>query len=115
MKAFTIKKKHIFKTSYIGIIVFIAVICVFLSAINYTADAATTRNEQALRNAISKDIVHCYAQNGYYPPSLDYIQKKYGLKYNTDEFFIDYQPTGSNMYPSVTIIRKEVPKYAYLH
>ena len=64
------------------------------------------RQEQALRNAMERDVMHCYALEGFYPPSLEYIEDHYGLSYDTSVYIIDYQPIGNNIYPNYTIIRK---------
>ncbi len=66
------------------------------------------RQEQALRSAMERDIVHCYALEGFYPPSLDYIVEHYGLSYDEDIFLVDYQPIGDNIYPDYTIMLKGV-------
>lgn len=64
------------------------------------------RQEESLRSAMERDIIHCYALEGFYPPSLDYIKEHYGLTYNSSTFIVDYQPVGNNIYPNYTIIRK---------
>ena len=43
---------------------------------------------------------------GTYPQSLDYLKEYYGLMYDEDLFFVDYQVMGSNILPDVTIIEK---------
>ena len=48
--------------------------------------------------------MQCYAIEGRYPPSLEYMEEHYGLVYDKDIFFVDYQPIGSNLYPDVTVI-----------
>lgn len=106
MSQFTIKKRRKLNNSYTGVLVFIAIVVLFFLAIGYTSDTALTRQEEALNNALERGIVHCYAQNGYYPPSLDYIKEEYGLQYDEEHFFVDYQPTASNMHPSYIVKRK---------
>ena len=59
-----------------------------------------------LETALQRSVIQCYAVEGTYPPSLDYIKTHYGLTYDKDLFFVDYQPVGSNMRPEVTIILK---------
>ncbi|HOO28469.1 MAG TPA: hypothetical protein PLU43_08385, partial [Lachnospiraceae bacterium] len=62
--------------------------------------------KEILTNAVNRDIVHCYAVEGMYPPSLHYIEKNYGLTYDHDRFIIDYEAIGSNIMPSVMIIER---------
>ena len=75
-----------------------------LSSIDETT---VSRQKDSLETALNRDIIHCYAVEGFYPPSLSYIEEHYGLTYNKDLFFVDYQPIGSNMRPDVTILVKE--------
>lgn len=70
------------------------------------SDSTLDRQQESLQMAIDRDIVHCYAVEGYYPPSLQYLIEHYGLTYNEDNFYVDYRPIGSNIRPNVTIIRK---------
>ena len=62
--------------------------------------------KRALESAILRDVVHCYAIEGAYPESLDYIKDNYGLTYNEELFFVDYTPIASNIMPDITIIEK---------
>ena len=36
---------------------------------------------------------------------LEYLESHYGLTYDHDLFFVDYQAIGSNIMPDVTIVR----------
>lgn len=62
---------------------------------------------QSLQNAVERSISQCYALEGRYPQSLDKLIEDYGLVYNENKFFIDYQPLGENIRPDVTIIEVE--------
>lgn len=59
-----------------------------------------------LKSAITRDITRCYALEGSYPESLDYLKKHYGLTYDASKYLVDYQPLGANIMPDVTVIRK---------
>ena len=50
--------------------------------------------------------MHCYALEGFYPPSLEYMEEHYGLTYDKSAYIVDYQPVGNNIYPNYTIIKK---------
>ena len=78
----------------------------FWVMIHSLARSTVDRSRDSLQNAIDRDIIHCYAVEGFYPPSLSYMEEHYGLTYDKDLFFVDYQPVGSNMRPEVTIILK---------
>ena len=69
----------------------------------------TTSEEQAksLEEAIRRSIIQCYAVEGTYPPSLDYLKQHYGIFYDSNLFYVDYTPIGSNIMPDITIIPLE--------
>ena len=60
-----------------------------------------------LENALDRSITQCYALEGSYPPSLSYLVENYGLTYNSEQYFIDYQYIGSNLRPDTMIIERD--------
>lgn len=90
---------------FLPLIMGIIVIGVFLLGVNYVSTSSLDGQQESLEKAISRDVAQCYAVEGSYPPNLDYLVEHYGLTYNEDLFYVDYQSIGSNMYPDVTIIR----------
>ncbi len=88
----------------INSIIMIIMLLLFVGGINYTGYRTIARQQESLENAINRDIAQCYALEGAYPPSLDYIKEHYGLTYDETTFFVDYQPIAANLYPDVTII-----------
>ena len=83
---------------------FVIVIAVFLMGISFIASTSSKDQTQILTDAVNKDIIHCYAVEGYYPPSLKYIENHYGLTYDKSRYIVDYVPIGDNIMPSVTIV-----------
>ncbi|MBQ6319400.1 MAG: hypothetical protein IJI23_06420 [Lachnospiraceae bacterium] len=83
---------------------FVIIIAVFLMGISFIASTSSKDQKQVLTDAVNKDIIHCYAVEGYYPPSLAYIEDHYGLTYDKSRYLVDYVPIGDNIMPSVTIV-----------
>lgn len=83
---------------------FVIVIAVFLFGISFIASTSSKDQKDVLTDALNKDVIHCYAVEGYYPPSLAYIEDHYGLTYDKSRYLIDYVPVGDNIMPSVTIV-----------
>ena len=79
----------------------------FLYGISSISGSTISRQQESLETALNRDIIHCYAVEGFYPPSLSYIEEHYGLIYDKDLFFVDYQPVGSNLHPNITILLKQ--------
>ena len=107
MSTFTIHTKRKLNSTHLNIILFAIILLVFMFAIRFTAGNTMERQEEALNRAMERDIVQCYAENGYYPPSLDYIKEHYGLLYDEKSFFVDYTPIGGNMYPGYKVVRRD--------
>lgn len=83
------------------------ILLIFWLSLSSIDETTVSRQRESLETALNRDIIHCYAVEGYYPPSLAYIEEHYGLTYNKDLFFVDYQPIGSNIRPDVTILVRE--------
>ena len=86
--------------------IFLVILLLFLSGIN-TFSASTYRHQkESLERALNRSIMYCYATEGVYPESLEELKTHYGLTYDENLFFVDYQTVGANIYPDVTIIEK---------
>ena len=72
-----------------------------VSSISAQAEASQIEN---LKNALERSAVHCYAVEGAYPESLDYIKEHYGVSWDPGKYIVDYAIFGSNMMPVITII-----------
>lgn len=79
-------------------------ILIFVLLLSSIGSTTVSRQKESLETALSRDIIHCYAVEGFYPPSLSYMEEHYGLIYDKSLFFVDYQPIGSNIRPDVTIV-----------
>ena len=97
-------KKRISESMNFSVFFFILVIVAFLFGISFIASTSSRDQKQILTDAVNKDIIHCYAVEGYYPPSLGYIEEHYGLTYDRTKYMVDYVPIGDNIMPSVTIV-----------
>lgn len=85
---------------------FIAAMAALLYGLSSISDVAASEQKKSLEAALGRSIMDCYATEGAYPESLDYIEEHYALYYDKDRFYISYQPIGSNIMPAVTIIDK---------
>ena len=72
----------------------------------FLRESTLTKQQESLETALGRSISQCYAVEGCYPPSLEYLEQHYGLLYDEDSFFIDYEYYGSNLLPEVTVLRR---------
>ncbi len=88
----------------ISVVIFVLIAVFFIQAVEYSGRSSIEKEQESLENAISRDIVQCYALEGMYPPSLSYMEDHYGLTYDKNVFFVDYQPIAANLYPDYSVI-----------
>lgn len=81
----------------------VILLCFYLGIQSLSADT-DRRQRDSLEEALNRSITYCYAVEGAYPESLEYLTKHYGLTYDHDRFFVDYHVSGANLYPDVTIL-----------
>lgn len=57
----------------------------------------------AIRDAVQRSALQCYAVEGVYPPSLEYLEANYGLQINTEDFYVTYEAFASNLPPVIRV------------
>ncbi len=107
MLLFKKKKKFSYIKLFSSLLVIALLILLFTFLINQVGSANDSEQQAILENAISRSISQCYALDGAYPKSIDYLVDHYGLTYDEERYFIDYQYIGSNIRPDVTIIKRK--------
>lgn len=56
--------------------------------------------EESVRRA----ALQCYALEGAYPQSVDYLEERYGVAVDPERFRIDYFYVGSNLMPEIHVV-----------
>ena len=57
-----------------------------------------------LENTVRKAVMTCYATEGVYPPTVDYIEKRYGLQIDHSRYAVFYEIFGDNIMPQITVM-----------
>ena len=105
MARFYAKKKNFSITAYLPVL--LLALGVFVAFSDSFAETNIAYEKDLLQKALDRSITQCYALEGTYPNDLEYLEEHYGLTYNKEHFFVDYQYIGGNLRPDVTIIEKE--------
>ena len=88
------------------ILAFLVLFVLFLQGIGSVSESTLTKQQESLETALGRSISQCYAVEGCYPPSLEYLEQHYGLLYDKNCFFVDYEYYGSNLLTEVTVLRR---------
>lgn len=96
----------ILKSNLFGILLFLAIAVLMVSGLKNTAGK---RKEQAIQSAtdsIRRAIITCYAIEGSYPESYEYIRDNYNIYISENDFSVFYTVYGSNVMPNFRVIEK---------
>ncbi|MCR5690674.1 MAG: hypothetical protein K6G62_00445, partial [Eubacterium sp.] len=61
-----------------------------------------------LENNIRKAVMLCYATEGVYPESIDYLKDHYGIQINEEEYAVFYEVQGKNLMPNITVMESQI-------
>ena len=67
------------------------------------AGKAGPKGEESLRRAVTRASVQCYAIEGRYPPSVEYLEENYGVRIDRDRYNVFYNGFASNVMPEFVI------------
>lgn len=81
----------------------IAILLLTLALIQFQ-NQRTLTNIDTEKETIVKYAIQCYASEGSYPPSLEYLEANYGLILNRDRYLYYYEIFASNVLPDIRVI-----------
>ena len=68
-------------------------------------ETAVQEQEELLRRAVNQAVVSCYAVEGRYPESLEYLEENYGIRVDRDEYLVLYEVFADNVKPRFRVRR----------
>ncbi len=81
-------------------------VSVYAASLRFAAGTGT-RQQEALKKAVTRASVQCYAIEGRYPPSVEYLEENYGIHIDRKKYHVFYDGFASNVMPEITIIPAE--------
>lgn len=108
MRRFCMKQQGISGSASRGILlsvlIFLAVLYSFVYAIGETTQKTVQEQKQNLETAVEQSLLQCYVIEGRYPESFGYLQERYGVSYDEEQFRVDYRVYGTNMRPEIDVV-----------
>ncbi|MBQ9252988.1 MAG: hypothetical protein IJ188_10180 [Clostridia bacterium] len=89
-------------------VVFVALIVGFVVLLNFLMSTSDKQETQLVEDAVKNAALTCYAVEGTYPESLDYLREHYKLAYNMERFVVEYDAFASNLMPTITVRERGV-------
>ncbi len=106
MHLYPVRRTRTFWRVLCSLLLAAVVLLVFLFGFSRISKTAEDEQQHVLERAIRKSLVSCYAIEGAYPDSLSYLEEHYGLFIDHERYVVDYEPFGSNIWPTVQVVRR---------
>ena len=93
-----------------GLLVPVAAVVALLWFATAVDSLNTGRSEEDLRQleeTLRRGCVACFAAEGVYPPSVDYLKERYGLQVDEERYFVSYYAFAENLMPDITVLEIE--------
>jgi hypothetical protein len=94
------------RKNFLMILIFVLMIVMLICGVNHIQATSNEKQLENLENSIRCSTVQCYALEGRYPESIDYLKEHYGVTYDENKYFVDYVVQSSNLMPDITVIAK---------
>ena len=98
------KRYSILKSIIFSLLFFIIIFSMFYFGVDNTAKSGALETKNTLEKAIRRAVVQCYAIEGMYPPSIDYLEKNYGLIIDHENYEVYYEVFASNILPNIVVV-----------
>lgn len=96
-----------FRGLLLSFLLLLAAVAVFGAGSLRFLNRAGERNQETLRKAIARASVQCYAIEGRYPPSVEYLEENYGVQIDHNKYNVFYDGFASNIMPEITVLPTE--------
>lgn len=103
-----IRKKNLPNIIYATISIFIFAALLFM-LVFFLLDIEKAEKKEAawvLESSLKKAAVNCYAIEGFYPPTIKYIEDNYNVYINKNSFTVHYETFASNIMPNIIVFEK---------
>lgn len=101
---YRINKKRHYLGYVVSLLAFALVVVGALSLMTQTASRSGDEQVKLLKDALRHATADCYAVEGRYPPTLDYLVQNYGVVVNDEKFIVTYDIFSENIMPDIGVL-----------
>lgn len=98
--------KSIGPQSIIIIIVIIVIFGISFQSIDKVSKTNQEDRSEAIEQVILKASLQCYALEGSYPSTIEYLKENYGIILDEDQYYYFYDIKGANIAPNIRVIKR---------
>ena len=89
-----------------GSILLLVMVGALLVGIAGAAVRSKEEGRRQLEENVRRAAVQCYALEGFYPPSVEYLEENWGLSVDHSQYAVHYEAFASNFLPEITVVMK---------
>ena len=93
------------KTLFVPLVALVA-ICCLLTVLGSVESGHSEESQKRVEDTIKKAVVSCYAIEGMYPATLEYVEEYYGLQIDHERYDVFYEIFADNIMPEITVVPK---------
>ena len=90
--------------SCLPFILIAAIIWFSLTSVGNLSAGSKNEERQHLEDALRRAALSCYASQGYYPPDVGYIEERYGIQIDRENFAVFYDVFAENIMPQIDVV-----------
>lgn len=95
---------HILATAVAPMLFTLAIIGAMVYGLNQTERSSRAEGLRILKDGLTRAAVTCYAVEGRYPESIEYIEAHYGVRIDRSAYIVYYDIFASNILPDITVL-----------
>ncbi|MCH5196349.1 MAG: hypothetical protein J1F28_06530 [Oscillospiraceae bacterium] len=103
MKRFSLRRVL---SAALPIAVFMIMLVWLVSGVLNADSAVDAKELEEIKNTIENGVTICYAIEGVYPESMQYLTENYGVVVDSSKYIVHYESVAANIRPTITIIER---------
>ncbi len=90
----------------LSVLLFAAIVFGIMAGLTNMQQRGGDQQAKLLKDALRRAAVSCYAVEGRYPPTLEYIKENYGVVVNDEKFIVRYVAFAENIMPTIRVLEQ---------
>lgn len=97
---------YIVRDAVTAVVLSAAAVAIVAVSITDSNNNRKSENLNIVESGVRRAATECYAVEGFYPDSLQYLIDNYNLHIDESECIVHYSPVSSNIMPDIRVIAK---------
>ena len=89
------------------VFVVLLALLLFFTGLDNLKNGHRREGKEQLEAAIRRSAVACYAAEGIYPPTIEYLEEHYGIQIDGEKYIVMYEIFADNLMPEITVLEKD--------